>query len=55
MNSVDVSYLSLFLALSLVMVAVAISSRKKLGLTRELITSAMRTVVQSTVVGYLLY
>ena len=55
MNSVDVSYLSLFLALSLVMVAVAISSRKKLGLTREIITSVLRTVVQLTVVGYLLY
>ena len=55
MNSVDISYLSLFLALSLVMVAVAISSRKKLGLTREIITSVLRTVVQLTVVGYLLY
>ena len=55
MNSVDVSYLSLILALSLVLVAVAISSRKKLGLTREIITSVLRTVVQLTVVGYLLY
>ena len=55
MNHVDISYLSLFLSLGLVMVAVAISSKQKLGLTREIVTSVVRTVIQLTVVGYLLY
>lgn len=55
MNNVDVSYLSLFLALSLVFVALIISSKEKLGLTKDIIASVLRTIVQLTVVGYLLY
>ena len=55
MNSVDISYLSLFLALSLVLVAVAISSKQRLGLSKDIVSSVLRTVVQLTVVGYLLY
>ena len=55
MNNVDVSYLSLFLALSLVLVALIISSKEKLGLTKDIIASVLRTIVQLTVVGYLLY
>lgn len=55
MNSVDVSYWSLALALSLVFVAITISSKQKLGLTKDIIGSVIRTVIQLTVVGYLLY
>lgn len=55
MNNIDISYLSLFLALSLVLVALVISSKEKLGLTRDIITSVLRTIIQLTVVGYLLY
>ena len=55
MNNVDVSYLSLYLALSLVLVALIISSKEKLGLTKDIIASVLRTIVQLTVVGYLLY
>jgi len=55
MNNVDVFYLSLFLALSLVLVALIISSKEKLGLTKDIIASVLRTIVQLTVVGYLLY
>lgn len=55
MTNVDVSYVSLLLALSLVMVAVVISSKEKLGLTKDIVASVIRTVIQLTVVGYLLH
>lgn len=55
MAKVDISYLSLFLALSLVLVALTISSKEKLGLTKDIVVSVVRTIVQLTVVGYLLY
>lgn len=55
MAKVDISYLSLFLALSLVLVALTISSKEKLGLTKDIVVSVVRTIVQLTVVGYLIY
>jgi len=36
-------------------VAITISSKQKLGLTKDIIGSVIRTVTQLTVVGYLLY
>ena len=53
-NSVNVSDLSLFLALALVLIAIFISSKEKLGLSKDIIWSVIRTVLQLIVVGFLL-
>ncbi len=54
MNNVNVSNLSLFLALALVLIAVFISSKEKLGLSKDIILSVFRTVIQLIVVGFIL-
>ncbi len=50
----DVSWLDLSLALGLVLIAVGISRRQKLGLVKDLIIGAIRTIVQLVLVGYVL-
>lgn len=53
-NSVNVSNLSLVLALILVLVAIFISSKEKLDLTKDIIWAVARTVVQLVIVGFVL-
>ncbi len=50
----DVSWLDVSLALGLVLIAVGISRWQKLGLVKDFITGAIRTVVQLVLVGYVL-
>ena len=51
---IDVSWFDLSLALGLVLIAVGISSWQRLGLARDFIIGAIRTVVQLLLVGYVL-
>ena len=51
---VDLSSLDLILAAGLVLVAVGISRWQGLGLGGDLVVGAVRTVVQLTLVGYVL-
>ncbi len=50
----DVSWFDLSLALGLILIAVSISRWQKLGLAKDLIVGAIRTVVQLVLVGYVL-
>lgn len=55
MNSnVHVNNISLAYAAALVLIALLISKREKLGLERSMIVSVIRAVVQLTIVGYIL-
>ena len=54
MNQLAVNNQSLILAFILVLVAVAISYKEKLGLSRDIFYSILRAVVQLFIVGYLL-
>lgn len=54
MNNIDVSNLSLFLALMLVLIAIFISSKERLGLSRDIIVSSVRTIIQLIFVGFVL-
>lgn len=55
MNSnVHVNNISLACAAALVLIALLISNREKLGLERSMIVSVIRAVVQLTIVGYIL-
>lgn len=50
----DVSWLDLSLALGLVLIAVGISRWQKLGLVKDFVVGAVRTIVQLVLVGYIL-
>ena len=54
MNSVHVNNTSLVYAARLVLIALFISYRQKLGLNRDMIISVVRAIIQLTIVGYLL-
>ncbi len=51
---IELSALDLTLAAGLILIAVGISRWQGLGLTRDLVVGALRTVVQLTLVGYVL-
>jgi len=50
----DVSWLDLSLALGLVLIAIGISRWQSLGLVKDFVVGAIRTVVQLVLVGYIL-
>ncbi len=50
----DVSWFDLSLALGLILIAVGISRWQKLGLVKDFIIGAIRTIVQLVLVGYVL-
>ncbi|WP_270220532.1 ABC transporter permease [Lactococcus lactis] len=54
MNNINISNLSLFLALMLVLIAIFISSKERLGLSRDIIVSSVRTIIQLIFVGFVL-
>ena len=54
MTNVSVSYFSLVLALGLVLVALGLSNKEKLGLTKDIMVAVVRTVLQLVVIGYVL-
>ncbi|WEV60844.1 iron export ABC transporter permease subunit FetB [Streptococcaceae bacterium ESL0729] len=54
MNSINVNNLSLVLSLGLVLVAVFISQKEHLGLSRDILYSVTRAVIQLTAIGYVL-
>jgi len=51
---IDVSWLDLSLALGLILIAVGLSRWQQLGLAREFVIGAVRTIVQLVLVGYIL-
>jgi putative ABC transport system permease protein len=51
---IDVSWFDLSLALGLILIAVGISSWQRLGLARDFMVGAIRTIVQLLLVGYVL-
>ena len=53
-NTVNVSNFSLVLALFLVLVALGISAKEKLGLNKDIIWAVVRTVLQLILVGFVL-
>lgn len=53
-TTVEVSNLSLLLAFSLVMVAVGLSYKEKLGTSKDILMAITRTILQLIVTGYLL-
>ncbi|MBO4126580.1 ABC transporter permease [Streptococcus suis] len=52
--NVSVGNLSLVLVFGLVLVAISISQKEKLGLTKDIFTAVVRTVLQLIFVGYIL-
>ena len=54
MNQVNVSNLSLALVFGLVLIALSISQKEKLGITKDIVMAVLRTVVQLFLVGYVL-
>ncbi|MDO4813529.1 MAG: iron export ABC transporter permease subunit FetB [Gemella sp.] len=54
MSSVTVDNLSLVLAFSLVLLAMGISQKEKLGLSKDIFFAIIRTVLQLTLTGYIL-
>ncbi|HFI0829988.1 TPA: iron export ABC transporter permease subunit FetB [Streptococcus suis] len=54
MNSVSVDNLSLVLIFGLVLLAMGISQKEKLGMTKDILVAVVRTIVQLFVVGYIL-
>lgn len=53
-SSVEVSNLSLALVFSLVLVAVFLSYKEKLGTAKDIVFSVFRTVIQLIIIGYVL-
>ena len=51
---IDLSLLDLTLAAGLILIAIGISHRQGIGLTRDLVIGAVRSVVQLVLVGYVL-
>lgn len=54
MSNIMINPWSLLLSFALVLIAMAISQKEKLGLTKEIFWSVFRMVVQLVIVGYLL-
>ncbi|MGD9427319.1 iron efflux ABC transporter permease subunit FetB [Pantoea sp. NSTU24] len=54
MNQHDISDTSLLLSLSLVIIALLISQKEKLGLNKDIIWSVCRAIVQLVIVGFVL-
>ncbi len=54
MKNVMVSNWSLIFAFALVLVSIAISLKEKLGLTKDVLISVLRAIVQLVVIGYIL-
>ena len=54
MKSLAVSNWSLLLAFALVLVSIAISAKEKLGLTKDILISVVRAIIQLIIVGYIL-
>lgn len=54
MNQLAVNDLSLVLAFALVLIAVVISSKEKLNLSKDIFLSIIRAIIQLVIVGYLL-
>ena len=54
MKSLAVSNWSLLLAFALVLVSIAISAKEKLGLTKDILISVVRAIIQLAIVGYIL-
>lgn len=54
MPKVAVSNLSLMLVFGLVLVAIGISSKEKLGISKDILMAVIRTIIQLIVVGYIL-
>ncbi|WP_161943516.1 ABC transporter permease, partial [Streptococcus suis] len=52
--NVSVDNLSLALVFGLVLVAISISQKEKLGLTKDIFMAVVRTVLQLIFVGYIL-
>ena len=54
MKNVTVSNLSLVLAFALVLVSIAISAKENLGLTKDILISVIRAIVQLVIIGFVL-
>lgn len=54
MKNVMVSNWSLVLAFALVLVSIVISAKEKLGLTKDILISVIRAIIQLIVIGYIL-
>ena len=54
MNQLAVNNLSLLLAFALVLIAVGISYKEKLNLSKDIFFSIVRAIIQLVIVGYLL-
>lgn len=54
MDSLNISNLSLFLASALVIIALLIDYKEKLGLGKDIFIAAIRTVLQLFIIGYVL-
>lgn len=54
MKNVAVSNWSLVLAFTLVLVSIAISAKEKLGLTKDILVSVIRAIVQLVIIGFVL-
>lgn len=54
MNQLAVNDLSLIIAFALVLIAVLISSKEKLDLSKDIFYSILRAIIQLVIVGYLL-
>lgn len=54
MKNVVVSNWSLVLAFALVLVSIGISAKEKLGLTKDILISVIRAIIQLVVIGYVL-
>ncbi|HIZ52427.1 MAG TPA: iron export ABC transporter permease subunit FetB [Candidatus Enterococcus avicola] len=54
MNQLAVNNLSLMFSFALVMIAVLISQKEKLELSKDILFSVLRAVIQLTIVGYVL-
>ncbi|MBP2057663.1 putative ABC transport system permease protein [Lactobacillus colini] len=54
MNNLAISNWSLIFAFALVLVAMGISFKEKLGLTKDIVISVLRAVIQLAIVGYVL-
>ena len=54
MKNIVVSNWSLVLAFALVLVSIGISAKEKLGLTKDILISVIRAIIQLVVIGYVL-
>lgn len=54
MKNVMVSNWSLIFAFALVVVSIAVSAKEKLGLTKDILFSVVRAIIQLVIIGYIL-